>query len=457
MPADTAPTPSTATVAEHSRRAEVDRLILPALRERARQSLTFLAGAQSVYAITLMFSQGPAVGQRALLNLVRLAVLLGCVWALRGEGSRQSTLRITAIGLGVQFATGVLISIVREDVLPMVLLVVVLSCISSVFIPWGGRVQALVCAAAAFGLVVASAFVYHATGQRLAFDPAATIACTLGVSIYIAYFLERSRRTLKARLAEARRTDEELAALRSQLERRVAERTAELEIANSELEGFSYTVSHDLRSPLRSIAGFSQVVLDESGDRLDESGRASLEKIRAASRHMDGLIDDMLLLARVGRSALRYETVDLSEIARSIGEQLTEENPERNVQLEVGTVPIIQGDNALLRIALDNLLRNAWKFTLTREVAHVRAYGETVDGNVVFSVGDDGIGFDMRFRSKLFQPFQRIHGDPRFPGTGVGLATVARIARRHGGSVDASGELGSGATFSIILPAARPR
>jgi signal transduction histidine kinase len=172
---------------------------------------------------------------------------------------------------------------------------------------------------------------------------------------------------------------------------------------------------------------------------------------------MDGLIDDMLLLARVGRNSLRYEVVDLEAIARSIGEDLAGENPDRDVEFRVGPIPPVRGDHALLRIALDNLLRNAWKFTSVREKAHVEVSGEKLGDSVVVRVKDDGIGFDPRFRSKLFQPFERIHGDERFPGTGVGLATVARIVRRHGGEVDAEGVVDRGATFSITLPDSRAR
>ncbi|MFN2426229.1 MAG: ATP-binding protein [Candidatus Binatia bacterium] len=457
MRPEAAPTPSPAPAGDTDEPETIDRLILPSLRQRSRDSLIFLAVAQTIYAVTLLFSQGLHYETRAAINVIRLVVLYWCVWALRGEGSRRETLLIQGIGLGAQFACGVVISVVRQDVFPMVLLVIVLTSITSVFVPWGARVQGLLSLASGFSLFVATTLVHRATGQSLGFDVTATIVVSLIVTTFIAHFLDQSRSKLKERLEEARRTDEELASLRDQLERRVAERTAELEMTNRELEGFSYMVSHDLRSPLRSIAGFSQVVLDESGERLDESARASLAKIREASRRMDGLIDDMLLLARVGRSALRYETVDLGAIAESIGEDLAADSPHRRLEFRVGSIPHVRGDHGLLRIALDNLLRNAWKFTGTRETAHVEVSGEKIGGNIVVRVKDDGIGFDPRFRGKLFHPFERIHSDPRFPGTGVGLATVARIMRRHGGDVDATGALDEGATFSIIIPEARPR
>jgi signal transduction histidine kinase len=429
-----------------------DRIVLPDLRDRVRAALMFLAGAQTLYAITILFSQGVGFETRAALNFARTVILWWCVWGLRGEGSRRDTLAIQGIGLGAQLLTGILISVARQDAFPMVLLIVVMTSITSVFIPWGGRAQAVLAAASGVSVFVAEALVERTTGARLGFDVGATVVVTLLVTVYIAHFLEKARATLEARLEDARRTADELQSLRAQLERRVAERTAELEMANRELEGFSYTVSHDLRSPLRTIAGFSQVILEESADQLDDSVLSSLRKIHAASRRMDGLIDDMLLLARVGRSALRYEAVDLADIAHSIGEDLAIENPERKVELRIDPIPLVRGDLGLLRIALDNLLRNAWKFTGTRENATVHVTAERRGMSTVIRVKDNGIGFDPRFRSKLFQPFERIHGDPRFPGTGVGLATVARIVRRHGGDVDAEGALDQGATFSFWLP-----
>ncbi|HEY2774361.1 MAG TPA: ATP-binding protein [Candidatus Binatia bacterium] len=444
------------TVATVPAREEVDRLLLPPLRERARDSLWFLAIAQSIYAITLLFSQGPSFELRAGLNAIRLGVLFASVHVLRGEGSRRNTLSITIGALAVQFAIGVAISVVRADAFPMILLVLALTSLSSVLIPWGALAQGAVSATAGLSLLVASTIVDHTTGVRhIGFDAGATMATLLALTTYIAHFLDASRRSLEQRLAEARASDLELAALRTQLERRVAERTADLEMANRELEGFSYTVSHDLRSPLRTIAGFTQMILDDDDGRLDDAARSNLAKIRQASRRMDGMIDDMLLLARVGRGALRYETVDLAALARTIGEDLANEFPDRRVELSVEAVPVVQGDHALLRIALDNLLRNAWKFTATREVAHVSVAGERNKAGIVCRITDDGIGFDPRFRPKLFHPFERIHGDSRFPGTGVGLATVARIVRRHGGDVDAHGWLGEGSTFEITLPLRR--
>lgn len=222
-----------------ARRDDVDRLILPALRERLREALRFLAVAQLIYAATLPFSQEPAFEQRAILNLVRIAVLFACVRTLRGEGSRRHTLRVAAMGLGTQFLVGVVISASRHDVLPIILRVMVLTSVSAVFVPWGGTVQFALSIASGLALFVASFLVFQQTGQALGFDLAATIFSGLLITTYIAYFLERSRTTLEQRLEAARRTDEELAALHTRLETRVVERIADLEMANRELEGFS--------------------------------------------------------------------------------------------------------------------------------------------------------------------------------------------------------------------------
>jgi signal transduction histidine kinase len=436
--------------------AAVDRLLLPPLRQRAREALVFLVLSQSVYLVALLFSPGESLTTRAGLNLFRLLVLVACVHQLRGEGSRRQTLALEAIGLGTQLAVGAAISVVRQDVMPMALLTVAICLVSSTVVPWGLAAQAVLVAGSAASIFVASVLVHHETGFVFGFDLATTMTVTLGITLYIAHFLEGARRSLEEHLDEARRRDEELAALRRELERRVAERTAELEMANRELEGFSYTVSHDLRSPLRTIAGFSQMILDESGASLDEAARDHLSKIRAASRRMDDLIDDMLLLARVGRTALRYETVEVAKLAASIGAQLSAEEPDRRVEFTVGGIPPVPADHGLLKIALDNLLRNAWKFTSGREAARVTVSGEGHGDRVLVRVEDNGVGFDPRFRHKLFLPFQRLHDHEDFPGTGVGLATVARIVRRHGGEVDASSDGENGAVFTITLPAKRP-
>lgn len=224
-------------------------------------------------------------------------------------------------------------------------------------------------------------------------------------------------------------------------------RSTELEVINRELEAFSYSVSHDLRAPLRAIDGFSRIVVEEYTERLDEKGRDRLQRVRAAAQRMATLIDDLLNLSRVSRTEIKRGPVDMTSIANSVVEELRQSNPERNVRFEVQPDLVTQGDARLLHIVMDNLLGNAWKFTAQRAEARIEM-GEGFDGNdAFFFVRDNGVGFDMAYADKLFGAFQRLHGAGEFPGTGVGLATVQRVIHKHGGRIWAESTLGVGATF----------
>jgi light-regulated signal transduction histidine kinase (bacteriophytochrome) len=239
--------------------------------------------------------------------------------------------------------------------------------------------------------------------------------------------------------------------LNVELEQRVTDRTAQLEAANRELESFSYSVSHDLRAPLRSIDGFSQALLEDYEDRLDEDGKDFLRRVRAASRRMVQLIDDLLNLARVARAEVRREPVDMSALARSIAEELRQSEPERQVEFAIADGVVLNGDAPLLRIVLEDLLGNAWKFTSRRARAQIEFGTAQRDEKPVYFVRDDGAGFDPSRAARLFGPFQRLHGSAEFPGTGIGLATVQRIIRRHGGEISAESAVDQGATFYFTL------
>ncbi len=244
----------------------------------------------------------------------------------------------------------------------------------------------------------------------------------------------------------------------TKLEQRVAERTRELEkraaellAANNELDAFAYSVSHDLRAPLRSIDGFSQVLLEDYATQLGDGGRDSLQRVRAASQRMATLIDDLLKLARVTRAEMRTEHVDLSAIARDIVVDIQRAAPDRPVEFAITPGLEAQGDSRLLRVVLDNLLRNGWKYSSKRPHARVEFNGLDENGERVFVVKDNGAGFDMRYADKLFGVFQRLHSAAEFEGTGVGLATVRRIINRHGGRIWAEGVVDQGATFYFTL------
>jgi signal transduction histidine kinase len=231
----------------------------------------------------------------------------------------------------------------------------------------------------------------------------------------------------------------------------VSRRTTQLEAVNRELEAFSYSVSHDLRAPLRAIDGFSQAVLDDYADRLDETGRDYLRRVREGSGKMLRLIEDMLALSRLSRAEMHRETVDLSAVAREVSKELYRGRPERRVRFVIAEGVKAEGDARLLRVVLENLLGNAWKFTGRHGSARIEFGREVSDGKVVCFVRDDGAGFDPAHADRLFGVFQRLHSAEEFEGTGVGLATVQRIIQRHGGGVWAEGAVERGATFYFTL------
>lgn len=236
-----------------------------------------------------------------------------------------------------------------------------------------------------------------------------------------------------------------------QLNERLKRDNAALDAANKELEAFSYSVSHDLRTPLRTIDGFSHALQEDCGDQLDEAGQGYLNRIRQAAQRMGGLIDDLIELSRISRADLRRERVDLSALAREIADALKASAPEREVEFNIADRVEAQCDAHLLRIALDNLLNNAWKYSVDRSPARIEFGQKHVDGDTAYYVRDNGAGFDMAYASKLFAAFQRLHHDREFPGTGIGLATVQRIINKHGGRIWAQAELGKGAIFSFTL------
>ena len=225
----------------------------------------------------------------------------------------------------------------------------------------------------------------------------------------------------------------------------------QLETANKELDAFSYSVSHDLRAPLRAVDGFSQILMEEYPDRLDAQGRHYLERVRVGAQHMARLIDDLLNLSRVTRTEMNPELVDLSTIAESVAEDLRSAEPDRRVEVAVQPGLQVEGDAKMLRIVLTNLLSNAWKFTGRQPGARIELGVRDIDGARAFYVRDNGVGFDMTYAGKLFGAFQRLHATNEFPGTGIGLATVQRIIHRHGGRIWAEGAVEQGATVYFTL------
>jgi two-component system sensor histidine kinase/response regulator len=226
---------------------------------------------------------------------------------------------------------------------------------------------------------------------------------------------------------------------------------AALEAANKELESFSYSVSHDLRAPLRSIDGFSQALLEDYMDKLDEEGKDHLQRVRASTQRMAELIDDMLNLSRMTRSEMRLESVNLTAVVQTIAAELQRSQPDRRVEFVIADEVVANGDSGLLKVALENLIGNAWKFTGKHLDAKIEFGITSHNGNSTYFVRDNGSGFDMAYADKLFGAFQRLHDAREFPGTGIGLATVQRVVHRHGGQVWAESEVEKGATFYFTL------
>lgn len=255
-------------------------------------------------------------------------------------------------------------------------------------------------------------------------------------------------------ITDRKKAEGEVIKLNEELEQRVRERTVQLEALNKELESFAYSISHDFRAPLRALDGFSASLQANYDEHLDDQGRHYLNRIRNAAIYMSNLVDDLLALSRITRSEFKKQQVDLSKLATEIFAALQEAEPQREVRcIRFKIAPDLHacGDVSLLQAALQNLLENAWKFSSKEEQAEIEVGRKSEDGEEVFFVRDNGVGFNMAYAKNLFGAYQRLHTVGEFPGTGIGLSIVQRIINRHGGRIWAESEVGKGATFYFTL------
>ena len=293
------------------------------------------------------------------------------------------------------------------------------------------------------------------TANRLARGDLTTRSQVCGSTIEIRRLAEAFNSmaaNMQEREAELRKAHEDLRQINCELEQRVSDRTAELTAVNQELEAFSYSVSHDLRAPLRHMDGFAELLKRNHHDRLDEKGRRHLQVISDAARKMGTLIDDLLVFSKMGRQQMQKEIVEMNELVQECLAELKSDPTNRRIEWDLARLPQVQGDASLLRQVWVNLISNAIKYSRTKEIARIAIGFVESPSDYSFFVRDNGVGFDMRYADKLFGVFQRLHREEEFEGTGVGLANVRRIIARHGGKTWAESKIGEGSTFHFTLP-----
>jgi len=450
----------------------LEKRLLPDIEERARAGLAFLAVASAVLVAVDFQSESPNAMRMALIDLCRV-LAFGALFAFLRRPRGPIVARLAGLaGIAVLSSTSAVMGPLRGDFGPHLVVAVATGLGCAAGIPWGVWPQIAATMILTAGLVVNLALLPDHGGGIVSTNGVFAYLMTMGSSIYIAALDGFRRRAAAEALGEAQRADEALRDLNETLERSVRERTADLARANAELElsnrelattnrsleqayrelqGFTQTVSHDLRVPLRVIHGLSHLALEQYGEKLDEQGRGYLARIGESAVRLGMIGDDLLTLARVTRATMLSEAVDITALARSVVEAQRRQEPQRQVEVSIEEGLSAHGDPFLLRIVLEQLVSNCWKFTRDRQQARIDVAGLAA-GEHGFLVRDNGIGFPAEFAGKLFARFERLHDQPDLEGTGIGLAIVQRIVSRHGGRVWAERNPDAGATFSVALP-----
>ncbi len=343
--------------------------------------------------------------------------------------------------------TACLASLARDAVATMLMVATAVPLATCSLFPWGTAAQCMIVLFSAVIVAGLPGLVMENVENIFPTNTAFNLAGVWGLSIYLAHAYDGNRRAIEV-------WKEALENMNATLEQRIEQRTAKLDQTNKDLASFAYSISHDLRTPLRTIDGFSQLVLDETAERLEETERGHLTTVRTAAQHMGALIDALLGLSRIGRQELRRERLDLSAIARSVLADLGREEAGRDISVDIKQTPPVYGDPTLLRDVMQNLLHNAWKYSAKTQAPLIEFSAAKERGETVYRIRDNGVGFDMDSAGKLFDPFERLHPPSEFEGTGIGLATVRRIIQLHGGRVWAEGSAGHGATFRFTVPGA---
>ncbi|HYC57639.1 MAG TPA: ATP-binding protein [Candidatus Binatia bacterium] len=429
---------------------------MPLLVRRARATIGILLGATAAFTASALWVLPPG-NRGVVVSHVAHALLQGVLYLVLTRTRRSEILEWVPVVGGV--ATSWIIawgatmsghSISTALLIPGYLLG------AAALMPWGLSRQSVL----VFGSMLAFIANVHAVSGGYFFSagyfvsiPVLAMAAT---SLYIAFEFDRTRLDSGREELRRQRAEAALLAMNASLEERVTSRTAELERAIAELRTFSYTVSHDLRAPLRGINGFSQTLAEDFAGTLGPDGLILLERVRAASRRMGDMIDAMLTMGRVTSSPLRRSTVDITKMAKTIADELDAGDPDRHVEWRISDGVRADGDPILLHMLLENLLANAHKFTRGKPAARIELGTTSTSAGPTCYVRDNGVGFDMQHAQHLFEEFHRLHNDASYEGSGVGLATVRRIVQRHGGKVWAEATPGGGATFFFSMGEAAP-